>query len=65
LIIEEEGTLYPVEIKQSATPRLEMAGHFKLLERVGYKVGNKVILSLVDKKRYLSEDVVAYPMTEI
>ena len=66
LIIEEEGTLYPVEIKQSATPRLEMAGHFKLLERaVGYKVGNKVILSLVDKKRYLSEDVVAYPVTAI
>ena len=66
LIIEEEGTLYPVEIKQSATPRLEMARHFKLLERaVGYKVGNKVILSLVDKKRYLAEDVVAYPVTAI
>lgn len=66
LIIENAGTLYPVEIKKSASPRKEMARHLAILERaVGYKIGKKIILSLVDQKRYLADDIIAYPISEI
>ncbi len=43
-----------------------MARHLAILERaVGYKIGKKIILSLVDQKRYLADDIIAYPISEI
>lgn len=66
LIIEDSGVLYPVEIKKSASPHKSMAKTFPILERaMGYTVGKKTILSLVDRKYYLEEDLLAYPISEI
>lgn len=66
VIIESSGTLYPIEIKKSASPRKSMARHLSILEKaVGYQVGNKIILCLVDKKMYLDEEIIAYPITKI
>lgn len=66
LIIEDSGVLYPVEIKKSAAPNQSMAKTFPILERaMGYSVGKKTILSLVDRKYYLGEDLLAYPISEI
>ncbi len=66
LIIEDSGVLYPIEIKQTASPNPGMARHFSLLEKAqGYTVGNQIILCQIDKKRYLSENLIAYPVGAI
>lgn len=64
LIIDENGILYPVEIKMTASPRAEMAAAFELLDGVPErKRGMGVILCLYDKKLYLRENLVALPLT--
>lgn len=66
IIIESSGVLYPIEIKQSASPNKGMAKHFDVLDKVeGYKIGNRVILCQVEKRKYLSENLIAYPIGEI
>lgn len=66
VIIESSGILYPIEIKKSATPRKSMAKHLSILDKaLGYKIGNKIILCLIDKKMYLDNDIIAYPITKI
>lgn len=66
VVIEDSGILYPIEIKKSAIARKEMVKNFSVLDKaVGYKIGCKVILCLIDKKMYLDDDIIAYPITEI
>ncbi len=66
LIIEDSGVLYPIEIKQTASPNPNMAKHFKLLEKAeGYTIGNRMILCQVEKRYYLTEDLIAYPVGAI
>lgn len=58
LIIEENGVLYPVEIKKSASPSSNAVKHFKALERTGHAIGpgNVICLSRdivpIDRKNY-------------
>ncbi len=66
VIIEGSGVLYPIEIKKTASPRKEMAKHFDVLAKAtAYQTGTKVILCLIDKKMYLDQDLLAYPITEL
>ena len=66
LIVENAGVLYPVEIKKTASPTLSMGKNLKILEKAeGYEVGQKTIVCLIDKKMFLSKDIVAYPVTGI
>ncbi len=66
LIIEENGTLYPVEIKLSGNPKASMGATNPVLDKVeGKKRGIGVILCLVDKKTYLRENLIALPITYI
>lgn len=66
LIIEENGTLYPIEIKMSGNPKADMAAANPVLDKVKEKSrGMGVILCLVDKKTYLRENLVALPITYI
>lgn len=63
LIIEENGTLYPIEIKKSAKPTLSMTNAFDVLDKVVEKNrGMGVILCQYDQKLYLKEDVVVLPI---
>lgn len=63
LIIEENGTLYPVEIKMSGNPKVEMTGTNSILDKIPDKRrGLGIILCLVDKKIYLRENVLALPV---
>lgn len=63
LVIEASGVLYPVEIKQTLSPNINMGKHLNLLEKaVGFKVGQQIILCQVSKKHYMSQDIVAYPV---
>lgn len=63
LIIEENGTLYPIEIKKSANPNKSMAFAFDVLDKdVDKKRGMGAIVCLYDTKLYLSDDLVVLPI---
>jgi predicted AAA+ superfamily ATPase len=63
LVIESADTLYPVEIKMTASPQISMAKNFGALDDVpDKKRGLGVILCQYDRKLMLSEQVVALPI---
>ena len=60
LLIMENGTLYPLEIKMTATPKASDAAAFKVLNAVkGHKIGSGGLvctsdsLNILDKDRYV------------
>lgn len=66
LIIEEDGVLYPIEIKMSGNPKANMGATNPVLDKVKEKSrGMGVILCLIDKKTYLRENLVALPIAYI
>lgn len=63
LIIEEDGYLYPIEIKMSGNPKASMGATNPVLDKIKEKSrGMGVILCLIDKKTYLCENLVALPI---
>ncbi len=63
LVIEEDGFVYPVEIKMSANPRAEMGGANPVLDKIPEKKrGMGIILCLIDRKYYLRENLLALPI---
>ena len=66
LIISENGTLYPIEIKMSASPKADMASEFDVLDGVpDKKRGMGAILCLYDRKLYLRDNLVVLPISYI
>ena len=66
LIIEENGVLYPIEIKLSASPRADMASEFDILDKIPDKRrGTGVILCLYDRKLYLRDNLLVLPLEYI
>ena len=64
LIIEENGMLYPVEIKMTGNPKASMGKTNVVLDKIPDKQrGTGVILCLIDKKTYLRENLIALPMS--
>ena len=63
LIIQENGILYPVEIKMSALPKASMASEFEVLDGIPDKMrGMGAVICLLDRKLYLRENLVALPL---
>lgn len=63
LILEENGVLYPVEIKMTGNPRANMAATNTVLDKIPDKArGMGVILCLIDRKTYLRENLLALPI---
>ncbi|MCF0108777.1 MAG: ATP-binding protein [Erysipelotrichaceae bacterium] len=66
LVIEENGVIYPVEIKMTGNPKASMAAANVVLDKVpGKQRGMGVILCLIEKKTYLRENLVALPIEYI
>ena len=66
LIIEENGILYPIEIKLTASPKASMANTNIVLDKIpGKKRGMGAIICLTDKKLYLRENLIALPVSMI
>jgi len=66
LVIESADTLYPIEIKMSASPNVSMAKHFTALDDVaGMKRGIGVVLCQYERKLWLSDKVVSLPVEYI
>ena len=63
LIIQENGVLYPIEIKMSTMPKAAMASEFDVLDGIpDKKRGMGAIICLIDRKLYLRENLVALPL---
>ena len=66
LIIEENGVLYPVEIKMSGNPKANMGAANLILDKISDKKrGMGIILCLIEKKTYLRENLIALPIEYI
>lgn len=66
LIIEENGMLYPIEIKLSANPKLSMTDAFRILDGIpDKKRGTGAIICMYDKPLWLKDDIVALPVEYI
>ena len=63
LIIEKDNILYPIEIKKSARPTIDMAKHFSVLSKIaGVSVGQGCIICQCDNPLYLSNEVISLPV---
>ncbi|MBR5795368.1 MAG: ATP-binding protein [Erysipelotrichaceae bacterium] len=66
VVIEEDGKLYPIEIKMTGNPTKAMGKHFTALDNIPNKERQPgIILCQYDKKIYLSENVIALPIEYI
>ena len=73
LIIADGNTLYPVEIKTTATPTKKMAKSFEVLKNSLNRntqnneiyLGKGVIINQYPEKYWLAEDLVALPVNYI
>ncbi|MDR1088803.1 MAG: ATP-binding protein [Coriobacteriales bacterium] len=62
LLIENDGILYPVEIKQASSPGVAAASAFKVLRRLpGIKVGGGCVVCSADRLMPLSDQAVLVP----
>ncbi len=63
MIIQENGVLYPIEIKMSTSPKAIMGSEFELLDEIPDKKREMgAIICLIDRKLYLRENLVALPI---
>jgi predicted AAA+ superfamily ATPase len=66
LVIQEDGKLYPVEIKMTGNPKTDMGAANQVLDKIpDKKRGTGVILCLIYKKTYLRENLIALPIEYI
>jgi len=66
LIIHQDGTLYPIEIKMSASPDAAMANAFDVLDLDKTKTrGKGAIICLCDKLTHLKDNLLAVPIEYI
>lgn len=67
VIIEQDGVVYPIEIKSTANPDKKMGSAFKTLKdqlpEHEIKVGTGVIINQYPKKIWLTTALVALPIT--
>jgi len=65
LLIVQDGMVYPLEIKKTASPDRRTIRHFGVLEKLGLPVGPGGLLCLVSQSLPLTADVVAIPVGAI
>jgi len=63
LLIEQDGQLYPIEFKKSASPSVNAANNFSVLEKLGQPIGPGAVICLKQKAVPLSRGVTAIPVT--
>ena len=65
IVLEQNGTLYPIEIKKTMNPGLDNCKSFKELEKLKKKTGLGAILCLKPERLPISREVVSIPVWEI
>jgi uncharacterized protein len=62
LVIERDGTLFPVEFKKTASPSLHASANFGALQGLGVPMGEGAVLCLKETDVPLSRGVTAIPI---
>jgi len=62
LLIVQDGTVYPLEFKKSASPDKRAARHFSVLERLGMPVGVGAVIGLAKQALPLTEKAWSVPV---
>jgi predicted AAA+ superfamily ATPase len=62
LIIDQNNTLYPIEIKKTANPLKNAPKNFGFLENLKQNIGQGMVVCLTDKDYPLSRDINAVPI---
>ena len=62
LLIESGDTLYPVEIKKTASPSQNARHQFAVLDKLGKTIGQGAVLCFVERDVPLSQSVTAVPV---
>jgi predicted AAA+ superfamily ATPase len=65
LIIQQNGVLYPVEIKRTANPDKKMVKNFGVLADLGKNIGYGSLICLTDKALPLTPNVNALSIWDI
>ena len=65
IVLEQDGTLYPIEIKKTMNPGLNDYKSFKELNKLQKKIGLGAILCLKGERMAISREVVSIPVWEI
>lgn len=65
VVLEENGILYPIEVKKTANPGLNDYSSFGLLARLKKKIGLGAVICLQPERIPLSRKVVSIPIWEI
>jgi len=62
VLIHQDGTIYPIEIKKSANPGKDAVRHFKVLETLQQPIGPGVVISLAPMRLPITESVETVPV---
>ena len=62
LLIEQDGLLYPIEFKKSASPSTHSLGNFLALQKLGQPIGPGAIICFKETDMPLSREVMAIPI---
>ena len=62
LLIDQDDTLYPLEIKKTASPRQDSVRHFGVLNRLNRTIGSGGLLCMVKTALPINSDVSAIPV---
>jgi predicted AAA+ superfamily ATPase len=62
LMVESANTLYPIEIKKTASPSHNAKRHFTVLNKLTKPIGPGAVICFVERDIPLSKDVTAIPM---
>jgi len=65
LIISQDGKLYPVEIKKTASPDSSMVKNFSVLEKQGNIIGHGALICLTDRPFPLTRNVSALSVWDL
>lgn len=65
LLVEENGTIYPVEIKKTANPGRNSIAHFSTLKKLDKPVGAGALICMLESHLPLANDINALPFSYI
>jgi predicted AAA+ superfamily ATPase len=65
LLIVQDGAVYPLEFKKTASPRRDDVRHFQVLKKLGMPVGPGGLICLAEKSLPLGQDVLSIPVSAL
>jgi len=63
LLIVKDRTVYPIEIKKTASPKRNAVRHFKILEKLNMTIGQGGVICLCDQVLPISENTYSIPLS--